>query len=358
MLRRALPLRRDARRRAALLWWNERASVAADVAEFERLADTDPAAALRYARPGDLLAALRRGMDSRRPGALADAADGTAGPRARAGRTPPGVSAPWRAAARAILDVDPWREDAVRSLMRARNGMGDRAGAIAECAAFTARIAAELGIEPMPETLALRAELSRPRSLFAGPGRQERGAAFAAARDWAFDRFEGRGSRGSHAPRSGRSSPPASGARRGRRRALRRARRRSGLGTRRSGRCRRIRSIAGSIGSGARSGRLRELGDALGVGRPEDVVALPRVGGDEVRHVLDDAEDRLLQLMDEVRGFPDDHRRERLRHRHEDDAVDGERLQDGQRRIRGARRADRSADSRGRSRAPVRRTGG
>jgi DNA-binding SARP family transcriptional activator len=160
LLRRALPFGETLHVEPALLWWNERGGVAADVAEFERLADIDPAAALEHARAGDLLPhcgeewvrCARERLRERRV-ELLDQELLTAERRhdARAAA----------AAARGILEVDPWREDAVRSLMRARYALGDRAGAIAECAAFTARIAAELGIEPMSETLALRAELSR-----------------------------------------------------------------------------------------------------------------------------------------------------------------------------------------------------
>ncbi len=160
LLRRALPLGETLVVEPALLWWNERGGVTADVAEFERLADKDPSAALGYARSGDLLPncgeewirIARERLRTRRLELLdreLAAAERAVDHRAAA------------KAARGILEADPWREDAVRSLMRARFGLGDRAGAIAECAAFTARIAAELGIEPMVETLALRAELSR-----------------------------------------------------------------------------------------------------------------------------------------------------------------------------------------------------
>jgi DNA-binding SARP family transcriptional activator len=163
VMRRALPFGETLVVEPALLWWNERGSIAADVAEFERLAGTDPAAALELARSGDLLPhcdedwvrVARERLRARRVELLERLlfdAERRGDHRAAA------------SAARGIFEVDPWREDVLRALMRARNGLGDRAGAIAECAAFTARIAAELGIEPMPETLALRAELSRSRS--------------------------------------------------------------------------------------------------------------------------------------------------------------------------------------------------
>ena len=54
------------------------------------------------------------------------------------------------------------------------------------------------------------------------------------------------------------------------------------------------RALFGSIGMRASTGALRELGNAIRVRRAEDVVLSPGIGRDEVRHVLDDAEDRFL----------------------------------------------------------------
>ena len=82
----------------------------------------------------------------------------------------------------------------------------------------------------------------------------------------------------------------------------------------------------------------RELSYPVGARGAEDFVARARIGRDEVRHIFDHAENRFLQLMDEIRSFADDHRRERLRHRHENHAVNRERLQHRQGCIGGARR--------------------
>jgi DNA-binding SARP family transcriptional activator len=57
--------------------------------------------------------------------------------------------------ARAMLALDPWREDVVRRLMTVRFDAGDRAGAIAEFRRFAADLRAEIGVDPMPETQAL-----------------------------------------------------------------------------------------------------------------------------------------------------------------------------------------------------------
>lgn len=161
LLRRALPFGETLVVEQTLLWWNERGGVLADIAEFERLADTDPAAALAYSRSGDLLPNcgdewIRTARERLRVRRL-ELLDRTLF-EAECRKDHRAIAS----SARGILEADPFREDAVRALMRARNSLGDRAGAIAECAAFTARIAVELGIEPMAETLALRAELSRP----------------------------------------------------------------------------------------------------------------------------------------------------------------------------------------------------
>ena len=63
--------------------------------------------------------------------------------------------APAIAAAQRLLAGDPWHEDVLRSLLLLRYEAGDRAGALAEYERFAAALRAELGTEPMPETLAV-----------------------------------------------------------------------------------------------------------------------------------------------------------------------------------------------------------
>src|SRR5450755_3394627 len=58
--------------------------------------------------------------------------------------------------AQRLLAHDPWREDAVRQLLAARYERGDAAGALAEYERFATSTRTELGVEPMPETRALR----------------------------------------------------------------------------------------------------------------------------------------------------------------------------------------------------------
>ena len=60
------------------------------------------------------------------------------------------------AAARRLLDDDPWREDIVRQLIAIRYEAGDRAGALAAFERFAAMLRAEMQSEPMPETIAVR----------------------------------------------------------------------------------------------------------------------------------------------------------------------------------------------------------
>jgi len=71
--------------------------------------------------------------------------------------------------AQTLLMVDPWREDALRILMRARMQNGDRAGALAEYERFRARLLDDMGVEPMHETVALYEAFSRERQLAAPP---------------------------------------------------------------------------------------------------------------------------------------------------------------------------------------------
>jgi len=52
-----------------------------------------------------------------------------------------------------LLTFDPWREDIVREMLHVRCSLGDRAGALASYLGFKQRLAEEIGIEPMPETV-------------------------------------------------------------------------------------------------------------------------------------------------------------------------------------------------------------
>ncbi|HEY1654485.1 MAG TPA: AAA family ATPase [Candidatus Tumulicola sp.] len=55
-----------------------------------------------------------------------------------------------------LLTADPWREDVLRIVMAVRYAAGDSAGALAECARFVKRLDEEMGVAPMPETVAVR----------------------------------------------------------------------------------------------------------------------------------------------------------------------------------------------------------
>lgn len=63
--------------------------------------------------------------------------------------------------ARELLEMEPWREDAVRVLMRARMQQGDRGGALVEYERFCTRLADEMGVEPMDETRELYEAFAR-----------------------------------------------------------------------------------------------------------------------------------------------------------------------------------------------------
>jgi DNA-binding SARP family transcriptional activator/tetratricopeptide (TPR) repeat protein len=58
-------------------------------------------------------------------------------------------------AARMILEADPWREDIVRRIVALRYELGDAAGAIHEYRDFAGRLREEMGVDPMPETVAV-----------------------------------------------------------------------------------------------------------------------------------------------------------------------------------------------------------
>lgn len=62
---------------------------------------------------------------------------------------------------RKVLAVDPWREDVVRRVIAMRYESGDRAGALSEFAGFAKRLRAEMGAEPMAETVAVAERITR-----------------------------------------------------------------------------------------------------------------------------------------------------------------------------------------------------
>jgi len=64
-----------------------------------------------------------------------------------------------------ILANDRWREDMLRQVASVRYESGDRAGALREIDIFAQRLAEEMGVELMPETLALRALMLRGGAL-------------------------------------------------------------------------------------------------------------------------------------------------------------------------------------------------
>jgi len=67
--------------------------------------------------------------------------------------------------AQRILRVDEWREDVVRAVMSVRYEAGDRAGALGAFERFARRLAEEMHVDPMPETIALRDAIVRNASV-------------------------------------------------------------------------------------------------------------------------------------------------------------------------------------------------
>jgi DNA-binding SARP family transcriptional activator len=81
-------------------------------------------------------------------------------------------------AARAILAIDPWREDIVRCIVAIRYEGGDRAGALTEYDTFVRRLRTEMHAEPMTETTALVERIRRGTESI---GRESSGTTPAAA---------------------------------------------------------------------------------------------------------------------------------------------------------------------------------
>jgi DNA-binding SARP family transcriptional activator/tetratricopeptide (TPR) repeat protein len=69
-----------------------------------------------------------------------------------------------------IVAADEWREDALRLGMTLRYESGDRTSALAQFERFSTRLSAEMGVDPMPETLALRDSILMNAATPATPG--------------------------------------------------------------------------------------------------------------------------------------------------------------------------------------------
>jgi DNA-binding SARP family transcriptional activator/tetratricopeptide (TPR) repeat protein len=150
--------------------WNPEIDLSFDVDEFERLADDDAHLAEAVAMyAGDLLPTvyddwvfpIRDRLRQRYLSALERLMLASRSRRDFAA----GITY-----ATAILHADEWREDAVRALATIRYESGDRAGALRELDAFEARLSAEMHVEPMPETIALRATILRGNAVALGHG--------------------------------------------------------------------------------------------------------------------------------------------------------------------------------------------
>ncbi|MBV9103996.1 MAG: hypothetical protein JO060_10410, partial [Candidatus Eremiobacteraeota bacterium] len=142
-----------------MLQWNAHAGVLVDVVEFERCADRDDAGAIEF-YAGDLLEQMDDEWvmpERTRLRALYVEVLWRLASRARARRD--GATA--ERYLQRLLSTDPWREDAVRSLMSVRYENGDAAAALAACADFETRLRDEIGAGLMRETVQLREAIVR-----------------------------------------------------------------------------------------------------------------------------------------------------------------------------------------------------
>ena len=133
--------------------WNAAAAATIDLSDFERLATDDATletAVALYRAPfldgieDDWLEAERERLQALAEGALLKLI----------GRNEAAQPERALAFAQQLLRIDPWREDAIRSMMALRHRTGDRAGALREYREFVVRLRAELDVDPMPETTA------------------------------------------------------------------------------------------------------------------------------------------------------------------------------------------------------------
>jgi predicted ATPase/DNA-binding SARP family transcriptional activator len=142
--------------------WNPAAPLWLDVAEFERLSSDANRAAeavdlytadLAEGLDDDWLRLLRVRFREQQCGLLAKLGEAhhACGDRNRAIEY-----------AQRLLRHDPWREDAVRTLMSLRQESGDRAGALLIYRDFASRLRAELDVDPMAETAELYGRIAEP----------------------------------------------------------------------------------------------------------------------------------------------------------------------------------------------------
>lgn len=144
--------------------WNSEAPATIDLDVFERaIAEgRDDEAVAEYA--GDLLPTLYDDWTTRERERLRDVFHGALSRIVARDRSLRQFAHAALAAHR-LLDDDPWREDVVRQLIAVRYEAGDRAGALAAFETFACRLHAEMKVEPMPETFALRDAVLRGAQL-------------------------------------------------------------------------------------------------------------------------------------------------------------------------------------------------
>ncbi len=141
---------------ATTLAWNARSLHEIDVATFERLSASadrrDTVAAVgRYG--GEFLEGLEDDWIAERRGRLA--MQQLANLERLIAQAIATNDAPEALVyAQMMLAADPWREDAVRHVIRLKNAVGDRSGALVAYEKFTSRLRDEVGVDPMPETTA------------------------------------------------------------------------------------------------------------------------------------------------------------------------------------------------------------
>lgn len=140
---------------ANTLTWQAQPDCWLDVAQFERLsANPDTLAAAVELYRGDLLTGVYDDWLFYDRERLRDLYFSDLERLAQASRTHRDYAAAISYAQR-LLAADPLHEGAARLLMSARYEAGERAAALSEYASFGALLSRELGVDPMPETVAL-----------------------------------------------------------------------------------------------------------------------------------------------------------------------------------------------------------